>query len=360
MKKNTYYNFSAGPATLPLTVLQQAQAEMLNWHDTGFSIMEIGHRTELFQQLLTEIKNDLRQLVNIPSHYHVLFFAGGANTQFSAVPMNLLGDKQHADYFNTGVWSVLAMQEAKKYCQVNDVTTAVPNACYAIPDKTTWQFDPRAAYVHYTSNETITGVQFHQIPDVGSVPLVADMTSCFLSQPIDISQFGLIYAAAQKNFGQAGVTLIIVRDDVLSQALAITPATLDYQLQIKNNSCLNTPPTYAIYILGLMLQWLKQQGGLSAMEKINRRKAAKLYAAIDASDFYHNQVNPTDRSIMNVTFTLPDENLTKQFLHIAQQAGLYQLRGHKKLGGIRASIYNAMPEAGVDTLLAVMKNFERS
>ncbi|MER0204777.1 MAG: 3-phosphoserine/phosphohydroxythreonine transaminase [Nitrosomonas sp.] len=350
------YNFSAGPAVLPKEVLQQARDEMLDWHGSGMSVMEMSHRGKEFMSIAEKTENDLRELANIPRNYKVLFLQGGASSQFSMVPMNLLRGKTTADYINTGQWSSKAIEEASRYCTVNVAASSEEAHFTYIPPLEQWRLNPDAAYVHYTSNETIGGVEFHWVPET-DVPLVADMSSDILSQPLDVTRFGLIYAGAQKNLGPAGLTLVIVREDLLGQPLPGTPTLYDYQIHAKNDSMYNTPPTYAMYITGLVFAWLKKQGGLAAMEKINIAKAKLLYDLLDSTDFYHCPVAIADRSRMNVPFTLKDSALDGEFLKQAQHNGLLQLKGHRSVGGMRASIYNAMPVEGVTTLAAFMKEF---
>jgi len=339
------YNFSPGPAALPLPVLEQARDEFLDWQGNGMSVMEMGHRTASFEALAAQTEVDLRELLNIPSNYKVLFLSGGARVQFAMIPLNLLGDYGTADYVDTGIWAEIAIKEAQKYGRVNTVSLA------------TWQTDPNAAYLHYTSNETIDGIQFHYIPET-KAPLVCDMSSDILCQPIDVSRFGLIYASAQKNIGPAGLTVVIVRDDLLDRASKLTPTVFHYKTQAEKQSLYNTPPTYSWYLAGLVFQWLKKQGGLKAIAEINHRKAKKLYQAIDKSEFYHNPVQPDFRSIMNIPFTLKKPELDTLFLQEALQAGLANLKGHNLVGGMRASIYNAIPEEAVDALIAFMRDFE--
>ena len=352
----TIYNFSAGPAVLPKEVLQQAQAEMLDWHSSGMSVMEMSHRGKEFMGIQAQAEADLRELMGIPANYKVLFLQGGASQQFAMIPMNLLRGKPSADYINTGEWSKKAISEGKKFCHVN----VVANHTTAIPAFNTWQCDPHAAYLHYTSNETIGGVEFNWIPETGEVPLVADMSSHILSRQMDVSQYGLIYAGAQKNIGQAGLTLVIVRDDLVGVAHPGLPAMLDYKTHAENDSMYNTPPTYAIYVAGLVFQWLKRNGGLAAMEQVNIAKAKLVYGAIDDSQgFYHCPVALYDRSRMNIPFTLKDSNLDGIFLKQAEACGLLQLKGHRSVGGMRASIYNAMPLAGVQALVEFMNEFAR-
>jgi len=355
------YNFSAGPAVLPEDVLQQAASEMLDWHGSGMSVMEMSHRGKEYIAIAEKAEADLRELLAVPPHYKVLFLQGGATAQFAAIPMNLLRGKASADYINTGEWSKKAIKEAKKYGGVNVAASSEAVKFTTVPARAEWKLDPNAAYVHYTSNETIGGVQFHMIPDVGNVPLVSDMSSDILSRPVEISKFGLIYAGAQKNFGPSGLVLVIVREDLLGQALPGTPTIFDYKQQAENGSMLNTPATYSWYIAGLVFEWLKKKGGLRAMAVINEHKAKKFYDILDASGgFYRNPVDKAYRSWMNIPFTLKDEALDEEFLKGAKNARLLQLKGHRSVGGMRASIYNAMPEAGVDALIAYMKDFMKS
>jgi len=354
----TIYNFSAGPAVLPKAVLQQAQAEMLDWHGSGMSVMEMSHRGKEFISIAAQTEDDLRELLAIPTNYKVLFLQGGASQQFAMLTMNLLRGKTSADYLNTGEWSKKAISEAKKFCKVNMVASSADKNFSYVPEFSTWQCDPNAAYLHFTPNETIGGVEFDWLPDSGAVPLVADMSSNILSRPIDVSRFGMIYAGAQKNIGPAGLTIVIVRDDLIGQVIAGTPTMLDYKTHADNDSMYNTPPTYGIYVAGLVFQRLKQQGGLAAMEKINIAKANLLYSAIDASNgFYNCPVALANRSRMNVPFTLKDANLDADFLKQADARGLLQLKGHRSVGGMRASIYNAMPIEGVQALVDFMNEF---
>ena len=352
------FNFSAGPAVLPEAVLQQAQAEMLDWHGSGMSVMEMSHRGQEFLAIAEKAEADLRELMNIPSHYKVLFMQGGAVGQFAMVPMNLLRGKKSADYVNTGEWSKKAIKEAKIFAAVNVAASGEATNFTTVPPPNTWKLDPNAAYVHYTPNETIGGVEFGFIPETGNVPLVADMSSTILSRPVDVSRFGVIYGGAQKNMGQAGLTIVIVREDLMGQAMPGTPSIFDYRITADNGSMFNTPPTYAWYIAGLVFEWLKKNGGLKAMGEINRRKAEKLYAFIDASGgFYRNPVEQQSRSWMNIPFTLKNPALDEAFLKGAKAAGMIQLKGHRSVGGMRASIYNAMPESGIDALIAYMRDF---
>ncbi len=350
------HNFCAGPAALPTAVLEQAQQEMADWHGKGLSIMEMSHRSKEFVAVAEQAEQDLRDLLQVPANYKVLFMQGGASSQFSMVPLNLLGDKVQADYINTGQWSKKAIAEAKRYCDVN---VAASTDFASAPAQGDLQLSSDAAYVHYCPNETIGGVSFDYIPQTGDVPLVADFSSSILSEPLDVSRFGLIYAGAQKNIGPAGLCVVIVREDLLGKAHADTPAMLNYQTAADNGSMYNTPPTYSWYLAGLVFQWLKQQGGLAAMGAVNRRKAAKLYDFIDGNDFYANPVAIANRSIMNVPFTLFDDSLDATFLAESTAAGLLNLAGHRSVGGMRASIYNAVSEAAVDALIDFMGDFAR-
>lgn len=353
------FNFCAGPAALPEAVLQQAQADLVDWQGRGCSVMEMSHRGKDFVAIAEQAEQDLRDLLVIPANYKVLFLQGGASLQFAQIPMNLLRGKASADYVCTGVWSEKAIEEARKFGGVNVVATDVANNFTRVPSFDSWQLDPQAAYLHYTPNETIHGVEFDFIPSVGDVPLVADFSSSILSEPLDVSKFGLIYAGAQKNIGPAGIVVVIVRDDLLGQVLPGTPTLLDYAVAARNGSMYNTPPTYSWYLSGLVFQWLKQQGGLAAMAETNARKARKLYAAIDDNPFYANPVAVPNRSRMNVPFTLADARLDKTFLAEAEQLRLLNLAGHRSVGGMRASLYNAVPEAAVDALIAFMADFSR-
>ena len=352
------FNFSAGPATLPEAVLRQAAEEMLDWNGSGMSVMEMSHRGKEFIAIHAEAESLLRELLAIPQNYKVLFMQGGAIGQNAIVPMNMLRGATSADYINTGEWSKKSIKEAKNYCKVNVAATAEASGFTSVPKQDTWKLDPNAAYVHICSNETIGGVEYHWTPDTGAVPLVADMSSNILSRPIDVSRYGLIYFGAQKNIGQAGLTIVIVREDLIGNALPITPSAFDYKQQADNDSMYNTPPTYAIYIAGLVFKWIKAQGGLKAMEAHNKTKAALLYDYLDSTGFYSSPVAPDDRSIMNVPFKLKDEALDDAFLKGAQARGMLQLKGHRSVGGMRASIYNAMPIEGVKALVAYMKEFE--
>lgn len=353
------FNFSPGPATLPEAVLRQAADEMLDWHGSGMSVMEMSHRGKEFVGIHAEAEATLRELMAIPSNYKVLFMQGGAIGENAIVPLNLIGRGGSADYVVTGEWSKKSVKEAKNFGKVNIAATGEASHFTAIPKQSEWKLDPQAAYVHICSNETIGGVEYHWTPDTGSVPLVADMSSNILSRPIDVSRYGLIYAGAQKNMGPSGVTVVIVRDDLLGHALPTTPSAFNYQLQAENDSMYNTPPTYAIYIAGLVYKHVKSNGGLAAMEEHNRSKARILYDYLDASSFYRNPVAKEDRSLMNVPFKLKDDALDEAFLKGAQARGMIQLKGHRSVGGMRASIYNAMSVEGVKALVAYMQEFEK-
>jgi phosphoserine aminotransferase len=351
------HNFSAGPAALPLEVLETARSEMLDYRGSGMSVMEMSHRSKEFIAIAEQAEADLRDLLAVPDDYSVLFLQGGATTQFAMVPMNLLGDRRTADYVNTGAWSVKAIDEARKFCTVNVAATSESSNFTNVPDVATWSLSKDAAYLHLCSNETIGGVQFFDFPE-SRVPLVVDMSSDILSRPIDVSRFALIYAGAQKNIGPAGLTVVIVRKDLLGHARPGTPSMLDYAVHAKADSMSNTPPTYAWYLAGLVFRWLKQQGGVAGIEAVNQRKAGKLYEAIDGSNFYRSPVAKANRSLMNVPFTLPDAALDAAFLAGAEARGLTNLKGHRSVGGMRASLYNAVPEAAVDALIDYMQTFQ--
>lgn len=354
------YNFSAGPAVLPHEVLQQAREELLDWHSSGMSVMEMSHRGKEFMGIAAAAENDLRELLAIPANYKVLFLQGGAHLQFAMIPLNLLRGKSSADYVNTGEWSKKAIAEAKKFSNVNIVASGANNNFINVPAFDTWQRDPNAAYLHYTSNETIGGVEFNWVPETDGIPLVADMSSNILSRQIDVSKYGLIYAGAQKNIGPAGLCIVIVREDLIGHVSPSTPTMLDYKTHADNDSMYNTPPTYGIYMAGLVFQWLKRNGGLAQMEQTNISKANLLYQAIDASNgFYNCPVVKSDRSRMNVPFTLKDASLDGEFLKQADTHGLLQLKGHRSVGGMRASIYNAMPLEGVQTLVDFITHFAK-
>lgn len=352
------YNFCAGPAALPESVLEIARNDMLEWHGKGLSLMEMSHRSPEVVGVVNHAEQTLRSLLGISEDYAVLFLQGGASTQFGSVPLNLLGDKLSADYVNTGQWSKKAIEEGRRYCEVNVVASSQDTNFSTIPPQAQWQLGNDAAYLHYTPNETIGGVEYFWTPQV-EVPLVADMSSTILSRPTRVEDFGVIYAGAQKNIGPSGLTVVIVRRDLLGRANAMCPAMLNWQLAADNESMYNTPPTFALYLAALVFDWLVEQGGLLGIETINRRKAQKLYAAIDNSDFYANPVELPSRSLMNVTFTLADAALDKQFLTESESAGLLNLKGHRSVGGMRASLYNAVSEAAVDALIAFMLDFEQ-
>jgi phosphoserine aminotransferase len=352
------FNFSAGPAVLPEEVLRHAAAEMLDWHGSGMSVMEMSHRGKEFIAIADEAEALLRELMAIPSNYKVLFLQGGATLQFAMVPMNLLRGRKSADYVNTGEWSKKAIKEAQAFCRVNVAASSEDERFTYVPERARWRLDPDAAYVHVCTNETIGGVEFHWIPDTGDVPLVADMSSHILSRPVDVSKYGLIYAGAQKNIGPAGLTIVIVRDDLIGHAPKGTAGMLDYKVHADAQSMSNTPPTYAIYIAGLVFKWLKAQGGLPAIERRNVEKANLLYDYLGDSTVFRSPVRAADRSRMNIPFTLRDEALDAEFLKGAEERAMVQLKGHRSVGGMRASIYNAMPVEGVRRLVAYMKEFE--
>ena len=353
------FNFSPGPAALPLEVLEQARDEMLDWNQGGMSVMEISHRGKAFMEVAAAAEADLRELLGIPHNYRVLFLQGGASAQFALVPMNLTRPDSVTDYINTGHWSNKAISEARRYCRVHVAADAGGQYLRA-PPQSELNLSGDAAYVHYTPNETIGGVEFGYVPETAGVPLVADMSSNILSRPLDVSKFGLIYAGAQKNIGPAGLVIVIVRDDLIGRARPDTPLVFDYKAVADDHSLLNTPPTFAWYMAGLVFKWLKRNGGVAGMGERNRVKAETLYSAIDGSPFYRSSVAVDSRSWMNVTFTLADPALDTQFLSRADASGLKNLKGHRVVGGMRASLYNAVPQAGVDALVAFMREFERT
>ncbi|WP_375753810.1 3-phosphoserine/phosphohydroxythreonine transaminase [Vibrio sp. HN007] len=352
------FNFSAGPAALPKPVMEKAQSEFVDWNNLGTSVMEISHRSKEFIAVADAAEQDLRDLLNIPDNYKVLFCQGGARAQFSAVPMNLLGDAETATYIDGGYWAESAINEAKKYCQP-DVFVAKTeiDGKAAIKPASEWTISDSAAYVHFCPNETIDGIEINDLP-VTDKPIVADMSSTILSREIDVSKYGVIYAGAQKNIGPAGICIAIVRDDLLDLAKEFLPSILNYKVLAEKDSMYNTPPTFAWYLSGLVFKWLKELGGVKAIEKINREKAALLYDYVDASPFYKNNVHPNNRSLMNVPFQLAKPELDAKFLELADKAGLKALKGHRAVGGMRASIYNAMPLEGVAALVEFMKQFE--
>ncbi|MGH8265567.1 MAG: 3-phosphoserine/phosphohydroxythreonine transaminase [Steroidobacterales bacterium] len=352
------FNFSAGPAVLPLEVLEQARAEMTDWNGSGMSVMEVSHRSRPFVAVAQTAEADLRELLAIPSNYRVLFVQGGATGQFSAVPMNFATADSTVDYVNTGQWSKKAIAEAKRFAKVNVASDAAAGNYTNIPSESTWKCSSNAAYLHYTPNETIGGVEFPFIPG-GSAPLIADMSSTLLSRPLDVSRFGLIYAGAQKNIGPSGITVVIVREDLIGKARPGTPTVFDYKAMADDGSMLNTPPTFGWYVAGLVFKWLKAHGGLEAMARGNRAKAELLYGYIDGSGYFRNPVARECRSWMNVPFTVPNPELEKKFCEEAHAAGLTHLEGHRSVGGMRASLYNAMPIAGVEALVGFMREFAR-
>ncbi len=353
------YNFSAGPAALPLEVLEKARDEMIDHKGSGMSVMEMSHRGKEFVDIFDRAEAGLRDLMQIPNNYKVLFLQGGASSQFAMIPLNLLKGKTEADYIHTGMWSKKAIAEAKRYCTVNTAFSSEDVNFNRVPKANELQLNPDAAYCHMTSNNTIFGTEFHYIPDTGDVPLVTDASSNILSRPVDVSSFGLIYAGAQKNIGPSGLTIVIIREDLVGSAADFTPTMFNYETHVKGNSMFNTPPTYAIYIAGLVFEWIKKKGGIVALEKINIRKAKKLYSCIDNSAFYDCPTESSSRSRMNVPFTLSNSELDGVFLEEAKAAGLVTLKGHRSVGGMRASIYNAMPEEGIDALIGFMEEFEQ-
>ena len=353
------HNFSSGPAVLPVTVLEQVQRDLLSLPGVGMSVLEISHRSSTFDEIIEGCEANLRNLANIPHDYKVLFLQGGASLQFSMVPMNLMPAGGSADYVITGVWAEKALKEAKKIGTAKIAGSTAAGNFTRVPRPDELTLDPGAAYVHITTNNTIYGTQWRQIPDTGDVPLVADTSSDICSRPIDISKYGLIYAGAQKNLGPSGLTLVIVREDLLGRTPASLPTMLQYPVHAENQSMFNTPPVFGVYMMRLVLGWLIDQGGLAAIEKVNERKAQKVYAEIDRTGFYRGHAEPDSRSRMNITFRLPSEELEKKFAKESTAAGLDGLKGHRSVGGMRASIYNAFPEAGVDTLVQFMQEFER-
>jgi phosphoserine aminotransferase len=354
------FNFSAGPAVLPVEVLEEAQRDLLSLPGVGMSILEISHRSKAFDDVIEGCEADLRALAGIPSNYHVLFLQGGASLQFSMVPMNLLPPGGSADYIVTGSWSQKAVKEAKRVGSVKIAGSTESENFARVPKQSELTLDPNAAFVHITTNNTIFGTEWQALPDVGSVPLVADTSSDMYSRPIDVSKYGLIYAGAQKNLGPSGLTLVIVRDDLAKRGPASLPTMLQYGVHVENKSMYNTPPVFGVYVMRLVLKWLIKEGGLAAIEKKNVRKAQKLYAEIDRTGFYRGHAHKDSRSLMNVTFRLPSEELEKKFAKDSTAAGLDGLKGHRSVGGLRASIYNAFPEAGVDALISFMQEFERT
>lgn len=349
------FNFSAGPAMLPEAVMKKAQAEFLDWNNTGMSVMEISHRSKEFMQLASQMEADLREVMGIPNNYKVIFKHGGASLQFAAIPLNLVSETDTMDYINTGVWSAKSIKEAARFTNVNVVSTSEND----IPDFEKMNFSKEAKFLHLCQNETITGVEFQSLPQV-DVPIISDFSSTILSRPINVSDYGVIYAGSQKNIGPAGLAIVIVREDLLGNTREETPALMNWQTYVDNDSMFNTPSTYAWYLAGLVFQWIKDQGGVSAMAEVNQRKAQKLYEIIDASKMVYNEVETSVRSWMNVSFKFYNTNLESKFLTESKAAGFLNLKGHKAYGGMRASIYNAMPEEGVDALVSFIKEFEKN
>ena len=352
------YNFSAGPSMLPLEVLEQAQRELVCYPSAGMSVMEMSHRSKTFENILEKAKADLKELMHIPDNYKILFLQGGGSTQFAMIPMNLMNKNNKADYVITGQWAKKAAAEAERYGKVNIVASSADSTFDHIPTLDPSKFDPEADYFYITLNNTIYGTRWTELPDTGNVPLVGDMSSSILSQEIDITKFGLLYAGAQKNLGPAGVTVVIIRDDLIGNAMDITPTMRDYKTHADNDSLYNTPPTFAIYVAGLVFEWVKERGGVKAVQEINEKKASILYDFLDASDFFKGTVVPKDRSLMNAPFVLPTEELNAKFIKEATAAGFVKLKGHTTVGGMRASMYNAMPIEGVQKLVDFMKKFE--
>lgn len=353
------YNFCAGPAALPEEVLKQAQAELLDWQGRGLSVMEMSHRSDEFVEVAQTAEQDLRDLMQVPDNYKVLFVQGGASQQFAQIPLNFLPEGGTADYIDTGIWSRKSAEEAARYGNINIAASAKALDYFAIPGQNDWTLDPSAAYAHYATNETIGGLQFDWIPETGTVPLITDMSSDILSRPVDVSRFGMIYAGAQKNIGPSGLVVVIVREDLLGRARSACPTMLNYQIAADNGSMYNTPASFSWYLSGLVFKWLKQQGGVEAMARINEEKQRKLYDFIDASEMYNNPISRNARSWMNVPFRLADDKLDKAFLAGAEERRLLNLKGHRSVGGMRASIYNAVPMAAVDALIDYMREFEK-
>lgn len=358
--ENRVLNFSAGPAALPYDVLQTIQQDLFSYHGSGMSIMEMSHRGKVFIEVAQTAEQDLRDILAIPDNYKVLFMQGGGRAQYSMVPLNLLRDQDKADYVYSGLWSGLSIEEAKRYCCVNLAASAEPSNFTSLPAASQWSLDRDSAYLHYVDNETVHGLELQYVPETDNVPLVCDMSSNLLSRPVDVSRFGCIYACAQKNVGISGLTIVIVREDLLGDAMPMTPFMYNYENYAKQESMCNTPPTFAWYVAGLIFKWIKANGGLAKQAEINESKSSQLYTLIDSTDFYQNHVEPQFRSRMNVVFTLPSEELTSQFLAEAEQQGLSGLKGHRAVGGIRASIYNAIDENAVATLASFMRHFEQA
>lgn len=354
------FNFSAGPSMLPESVLNRAAAEMLDYHGSGQSVMEMSHRSKVFEEIMAQTESLFRSVLGVPDNYRILFLQGGASTQFAAIPLNLLNGSGKADYMLTGQFSTKAYKEAQKYGEVRAVASSKDATYSYIPEVTKDDFDPEADYAYICLNNTIYGTKFPYIPDTGDVPLVADVSSCFLSEPLDVSKFGIVYGGAQKNVAPAGLTIVIVRDDLIGKARDITPAMLDYKNMADNDSMYNTPPCWSIYMCKLVLEWIEKLGGLEEMKRRNEAKAKILYDFLDSSKMFSNPVRPCDRSLMNVTFVTESEELNKKFVAEAAQAGFVNLKGHRSVGGMRASIYNAMPVEGVEQLVEFMKEFEKN
>ena len=352
------YNFSAGPAVLPEEVLKEAAEEMLDYRGTGMSVMEMSHRSKAFDAIIKDAEADLRDLLAVPDNYKVLFLQGGASSQFAMIPLNLMNKNNKADFVITGQWANKAYQEASRYGKCNVIASSKDKTFSYIPELDKSKFDPEADYFHICYNNTIYGTRFNELPETGDVPLVADMSSCILSEPVDVSKFGLIYAGAQKNMGPAGLTVVIIREDLIGNAMEMTPTMFNYKIHADNGSMYNTPPTYGIYILGLVLNWIKEMGGLTEMEKRNKRKAELLYSFLDSSKLFKATVQGKDRSLMNVPFVTGNEELDAKFVSEAKKAGLINIKGHRTVGGMRASIYNAMPYEGVEKLVEFMRKFE--
>ncbi len=352
------YNFSAGPSMLPLEVLEKVQKELVCYGDSGMSVMEMSHRSKPFEKIIQSAEATLRELMNIPENYKVLFLQGGGSTQFAMIPLNLMNKNNKCDIVLTGQWSKKAKSEASKYGKVNVIASSEDKVFSYIPELDKSKFDPEADYFYITYNNTIYGTRYTELPDTGNVPLVADISSNILSQEIDVSKFGLLFAGAQKNVGPAGVTVVIIREDLIGNAMDITPTMLDYKIHADNDSLYNTPPCFAIYVAGLTFEWVKEKGGVKAMQEINEKKAGILYNFLDESDFFKGTVVPKDRSLMNAPFVLPTEELNAKFIKEATAAGFVNLKGHRTVGGMRASIYNAMPVEGVEKLVEFMKKFE--
>ncbi len=353
------FNFSAGPAQLPEEVMHQVHAEFMDYHGLGYSVCEMPHRSKAFADIGAQAEQDFRDLLSIPDNYKVLFMQAGARAQYSAIPLNLLKAKTSAAYLDTGYWSRAALKEAHKYCDVNVIASNSEPAATYIPDENTWTIHGDEAYLHYVDNETIGGVEFSHIPNSQGLTLVGDMSSNILSRPIDVSRYGLIYACSQKNLGPAGITVVIVREDLLTDEHPLTPTMLSYSTFAKSGSMYNTPPTFPWYMMGLVLQWVKREGGLEEMDRRAKLRSSRLNEYIEQSDFYSNPVDPLFRSRMNVPFILADESLNEAFLQQSSDVGLANLKGHRDVGGMRASMYNAMPESGVDALISFMKSFEK-